>query len=276
MRPRRSSRPDRACARHMYQVEPGTVYLVGAGPGDPGLITVRGQAYLSQAQVVIHDRLIDRRLLELAEEAELIDVGKQPDRHPVPQEEINALLVEKARQGRVVVRLKGGDPFVFGRGGEEALALFQAGLPFEIVPGVTSAVAAPAYAGIPVTHRGVAASVAFITGHRADQSDIGPSIPWQHLALGVDTLVFLMGVHNLPEIVENLLAHGRSPGTPVALIQQGTYATQKTVVGVLGDSLTKAAQIQPPAITLVGEVVRLRESLQWFEENGLQGNGAHE
>ena len=252
----------------MYEVQPGTVYLVGAGPGDPGLITVRGQAYLSQAQVVVHDRLIDRRLLDLAVKAELIDVGKQPDHHPVPQEEINALLVQKARQGRVVVRLKGGDPFVFGRGGEEALALFEAGLPFEIVPGVTSAVAAPAYAGIPVTHRGVAASVAFITGHRADQTDSRSFIPWEHLALGVDTLVFLMGVHNLPEIVENLLAHGRSPETPVALIQQGTYATQKTVTGVLGDILFKAAQVQPPAITLVGEVVRLRESLQWFEENG--------
>jgi uroporphyrin-III C-methyltransferase len=252
----------------MYEVQPGTVYLVGAGPGDPGLITVRGQAYLSQAQVVVHDRLLDRRLLDLAVGAELIDVGKQFDHHPVPQEKINALLVEKARQGRVVVRLKGGDPFVFGRGGEEALALFKAGLPFEIVPGVTSAVAAPAYAGIPVTHRGVAASVAFITGHRADQSGCGQSICWEHLAQGVDTLVFLMGVHNLPEIVENLLANGRSPDTPVALIQQGTYATQKTVTGVLGDILSKAAQIQPPAITLVGNVVRLRDSLQWFEECG--------
>lgn len=252
----------------MYEVQPGTVYLVGAGPGDPGLITVRGQAYLSQAQVVVHDRLIDRSLLNLAVNADLIDVGKQPDNHPVPQDQINALLIEKACQGLVVVRLKGGDPFVFGRGGEEALALFKAGIPFEIVPGVTSAVAAPAYAGIPVTHRGIAGSVAFITGHRASGS--GPDLPirWQHLAGGVDTLVFMMGVQNLPEIVHNLLAHGCSPDTPVALIQQGTYPTQVTVTGTLQDILPKASQIQPPAITLIGEVVRLRESLQWFDKTG--------
>ena len=251
----------------MYEVRPGMVYLVGAGPGDPGLITVRGQAYLSQAQVVLHDRLIDQRLLDLAVKAELIDVGKQPDCHPVPQEQINALLIEKARQGCVVVRLKGGDPFVFGRGGEEALALIKAGLPFEIVPGVTSGTAAPAYAGIPVTHRGVASSVAFITGHCAASSGSEPSIHWQHLAQGIDTLVFLMGVQNLSEIVENLLFQGRPPDTPVAVIQQGTYATQKTVTGTLQDILSKASQIQPPAITVVGEVVRLRESLQWFEES---------
>jgi uroporphyrinogen III methyltransferase/synthase len=255
----------------MFAVQPGTVYLVGAGPGDPGLITLRGLACLAQAQVVIHDRLIDRWLLGLAAGAEMINVGKQPDHHPVSQTKINALLVEKARQG-VVVRLKGGDPFVFGRGGEEALALAQAGIPFEIVPGVTSAVAVPAYAGIPVTQRGVAGSVAFITGHRADSDEqqskppTSPPVQWQHLAQGVDTLVFLMGVQNLAEVVNQLIANGRSPDTPAALIQQGTSAAQKTVTGTLANLVDLARQIHSPAITVVGEVVRLQPQLDWFEQ----------
>lgn len=269
----------------MFSVQPGTVYLVGAGPGDPGLITLRGLACLAQAQVVVHDRLIDRWLLGLAAGAEMIDVGKQPNHHPVPQVQINDILVEKARQGGVVVRLKGGDPFVFGRGGEEALALAQAGIPFEIVPGVTSAVAVPAYAGIPVTQRGVAGSVAFITGHRADSDEqqsntptspikahpkreivASPPVQWQHLARGVDTLVFLMGVQNLAEVVNQLIANGRSPDTPAALIQQGTSAAQKTVTGTLANLVDLSRQIRPPAITLVGEVVRLQPQLDWFEQ----------
>lgn len=240
----------------------GIVYLVGAGPGDPDLITVRGIECLKQAQVVVYDRLANPSLLAHARKAELIDVGKQPNRHPVPQEEINAILVQQARAGKVVVRLKGGDPCVFGRGGEEALALTEAGLDFEIVPGITSAIAGPSYAGIPVTHRNVACSVAFITGHRADD---GPEPGCDWLNSGADTMVFLMGIKNLPRIVEQLLAYGRSPGTPVALVQQATRTTQKTVTGTLANIVDRAAGIRPPAVIIVGEVVRLREPLRWFD-----------
>lgn len=241
----------------------GIVYLVGAGPGDPDLITVRGIECLKQAEVVVYDRLANPSLLAHARKAKLIDVGKQPNRHPVPQEEINAILVQQARAGKVVVRLKGGDPCVFGRGGEEALALTEAGLDFEIVPGVTSAIAGPSYAGIPVTHRNVACSVAFITGHRADEAD-EPGCNW--LNSNADTMVFLMGIKNLPRIVEQLLAHGRSPGTPVALVQQATRTTQKTVTGTLADIVDRAAGIRPPAVIIVGEVVRLHEPLRWFDQ----------
>jgi len=243
----------------------GIVYLVGAGPGDPGLITVRGVECLRQADVVVHDRLANPALLAYADRARwLIDVGKQPTHHPIPQPQINALLIEHARAGRIVVRLKGGDPFVFGRGGEEALALAEAGLPFEIVPGVSSAIAAPAYAGIPVTHRNLACSVAFITGHRADgcgESEIN-SI---RRACGADTLVFLMGVHNLPRIVEVLVACGKSPELPAAVVSRGTQLDQVVVVGTLSTIIERAAGLQPPAIIIVGEVVGLRESIGWFE-----------
>lgn len=242
----------------------GMVYLVGAGPGDPGLITLRGIECLKKADTVIYDRLINRSLLSYARHAKLIDVGKQPDCHRFPQPDINAMLIEKAQAGQTVVRLKGGDPFVFGRGGEEATALAEANLPFEIVPGVTSAIAAPAYAGIPVTYRGVACSVAFATGHRADLVE-DPACDWQHLACGPDTLVFLMGVCNLPHIVEQLIAHGRSPDTPVALVEQGTLSNQKTVTGTLADIVEQASGIRPPAAIIIGEVVRLRESLRWFD-----------
>jgi len=242
----------------------GIVYLVGAGPGDPGLITLRGIECLKRAEVVVYDRLVNRSLLTYARHAELIDVGKQPDRHTVAQDEINALLIARARAGQVVVRLKGGDPFVFGRGGEEALALAEAGLPFEIVPGVTSAIAAPAYAGIPVTHRGMARSVAFATGHRADFVE-DPACDWGRLGGGPDTLVFLMGVRNLPRIVEQLLTNGRSPDTPVALVERGTRTNQKTVVGTLANIVERAAEVRPPAAVVVGDVVRLRQSLRWFD-----------
>lgn len=242
----------------------GMVYLVGAGPGDPGLITLRGIECLKQAEVVIYDRLASHALLAYAGCAELIDVGKQPDFHPVPQAKINALLVEKARSGKRVVRLKGGDPFVFGRGGEEASVLAEAGIPFEIVPGVTSAVAAPAYAGIPVTYRGISCSVAFATGHRADFAE-DPCGDWRRLACGPDTLVFLMGIHHLPSIVEQLLAGGRPPDTPVAVIREATTASQQTVVGTLADIVELAADIRPPAVIVVGEVVRLRQNLRWFD-----------
>lgn len=242
----------------------GIVYLVGAGPGDPGLITLRGLECLKQADTVVYDRLVNRSLLAYARQAELIDVGKQPNCHTFPQPEINALLIEKAQAGKMVVRLKGGDPFVFGRGGEEAIALTEAGLPFEIVPGVTSVIAAPAYAGIPVTHRGVACSVTFATGHRADFVE-DSTCDWKHLARGPDTLVFLMGVCNLPRIVEQMIAHGRSPDTPVALVERATHTNQKTVVGTLANIVERAAEIRPPAAIIIGEVVRLRESLRWFD-----------
>jgi uroporphyrinogen III methyltransferase/synthase len=241
----------------------GRVYLVGAGPGDPGLLTVRGLEYLQKADVVVHDRLANHQLLAHAPQAELIDVGKKPDHHPIPQERINAILVEKAGEGKVVVRLKGGDPFVFGRGGEEAQALAEAGIPFEIVPGVTSAISVPAYAGIPVTQREVACSVAFVTGHCAGCKPL--ELNWQALAQGVDTLVFLMGVHNLETIVTSLTDAGRSPETPIALIQQGTLPNQKVVTGTLSNILEKAAEIKPPSIIVVGDVVNLHATLDWFK-----------
>ena len=243
----------------------GIVFLVGAGPGDPGLITLKGMHCLEIADVVVYDRLANPSLLDYAPGAEWVDVGKQPEHHKVSQTRINQILVERASQGKTVVRLKGGDPFVFGRGGEEAAALAAAGISFEIVPGVTSAIAAPAYAGIPVTHREQACSVAFITGHRANNNP-DCAIDWKRLADGADTLVFLMGVHNLPEIVQQLLAGGRSAETPVALIEQGTLACQKTVTGTLEDIVQRGAKIKSPAVILVGEVVRLRQSLAWYED----------
>lgn len=255
-------------------IAPGKVYLVGAGPGDPGLVTVTGLERIRGAGVIVYDRLVSERLLEHARpDAELIYVGKVPgaeDGHD--QESINRTLIEQARQGRNVVRLKGGDPFVFGRGGEEAEALRAAGIPFEVVPGVTSAVAVPAYAGIPVTHRGVASSFAVITGHE-EPGKAETAIDWAHLATATDTLVFLMGVRNLPEIVARLTEHGRLPQTPVAVIQRGTTPEQRTVTGTLADIVARVedAGLRPPAITVVGEVVRLRETLSWFENRPLFG-----
>ncbi len=244
--------------------KPGFVSLVGAGPGDPGLITWRGIERLAEAEVVVYDRLANPLLLRIAPQAERIPVGKESDRHTMPQEKINALLIEKAREGRRVVRLKGGDPFIFGRGGEEALALAEAGIPFEVVPGVGSAIAAPAYAGIPITHRDVACSAALITGHRAGWVD-HPEEDWQQCSLGADTLVFLMGVKNLVQIVEKLIEAGRSPETPVALVERGSSAAQKTVIGTLATIVERAGDIRPPAVIIVGEVVRLREQLRWYD-----------
>ncbi len=241
----------------------GVVYLVGGGPGDPGLLTLRGLECLRSADVVVHDRLANNQLLAHAPQAELINVGKLPNHHPVPQPQINALLVEKAREGRTVVRLKGGDPFVFGRGGEEAQALAEAGIRFEIVPGVTSAIAVPAYAGIPVTQRGVACSVAFITGHCVGSDPL--DLNWQALAQCIDTLVFLMGVKSLPMIVTRLLEAGRPTDTPVAVIERGTLPEQKVVVGTLVDIQEKTINIQPPSIIVIGEVVNLHDTLKWFE-----------
>ncbi|HWQ83367.1 MAG TPA: uroporphyrinogen-III C-methyltransferase [Anaerolineales bacterium] len=242
----------------------GIVYLVGAGPGDPGLITLRAVECLRKAEVVVYDRLANQRLLTYAPTAEWIDAGKLPDHHKLPQEQINLTLITHASQGKVVVRLKGGDPFVFGRGGEEAAALAAAGIPFEIVPGVSSAIAAPAYAGIPITYRDLASSAAFITGHRSDAQADAPG-GWRRLAHSADTLVFLMGVQNLPEIVRQLISGGRPPETSVAIIASGTRPEQQTITGTLADIIDKSSEIRPPAVIVVGEVVNLRQSLRWFD-----------
>ena len=251
----------------------GTVYLIGAGPGDPGLLTLKGQRCLAAADVVVYDYLANDALLVHARpDAARIYVGKRGGDHTLPQDQITALLVEQARAGKIVARLKGGDPFIFGRGGEEAEELRAAGIPFEVVPGVTSAIAAPAYAGIPLTHRDFTSSVAFITGHE-DPDKPRSDIAWDKLATGVGTLVFLMGVGNLPEIVTQLTRHGRSPETPVALIRWGTRADQQTVTGTLHDIVDRvaAAGLKPPAVIVVGEVVALREKLRWAEGRPLFG-----
>lgn len=251
----------------------GTVYLVGAGPGDPKLITVRGLELIGCADVIIYDFLANRELLSSArKEAELIYVGKQASRHELPQGDINRLLLEKAREKQTVVRLKGGDPFMFGRGGEEVEYLADRGIPFEIVPGVTSAIAAPAYAGIPLTHRDHASAVAFITGHE-DEKKTESTINWRHLATAVDTLVFFMGIKNLAEIARKLIDHGRDPDTPASVIQWGTLPQQQVVTGTLSNlaERTTRAGITPPGIILVGEVNRLRDRLQWFEKRPLFG-----
>ncbi len=251
----------------------GKVYLVGAGPGDPGLISVKGLECIKKADTIIYDRLLDEQLLDSASPAaERIYVGKTAGEHTRPQTEINRLLVTRAREGKTVVRLKGGDPFVLGRGGEEAEVLVQNHIPIEVIPGITSAVAVPAYAGIPVTHRGLASSFAVVTGHEDPGKD-SSSISWEKLATGVDTLVFLMGMKNLPEIVTRLIEHGRPPDTPVAVIKDGTNPEQKTVTGSLKDIVAevKKHRLTPPAVIIVGEVVKLREKLRWFDNRPLFG-----
>ncbi|MBI2856072.1 MAG: uroporphyrinogen-III C-methyltransferase [Chloroflexi bacterium] len=251
----------------------GKVYLVGAGPGDPGLITIKGLQYLREAQVVAYDRLVDRRLLEEApSNAELIDVGKVKGYRREQQDEINALLVEKATEGKRVVRLKGGDPFIFGRGGEEAEALVKAGVPFEIVPGITSAIAAPAYAGIPLTHRRVASSVTIVSGSE-DPTKENSSIDWRCLATGAGTLVVLMGWESLPRIVDTLREHGMAASTPAALVQWGTEPYQRTVTGHLKDILERGRQasLAPPVVAVFGQVVDLRDTVRWFDNKPLFG-----
>ncbi len=260
------------------------VYLVGAGPGDPGLITVRGARLLEQADVVIYDALANPRLLSYCpQHAETIYVGKKAAAHSFTQDEINSLLISKAKLGKKVVRLKGGDPFVFGRGGEEAEALRGAGIPFEIVPGVTAAIAAPAYAGIPVTHRDLNSSFTFITGHEKEEEYKDPltrgrkaaeasDIDWPSVAK-LPCIAFYMGVKSLPRICEKLIAHGMDPTTPAATIQWGTLPRQKTVAGTISDLAQKVidAKIAPPAMTIIGRVVALRETLNWFETRPLFG-----
>lgn len=257
----------------MAKAKKGKVYLVGSGPGDPGLLTLKGKECIEKADVVVYDYLANRVFLEYARKgAELIYVGKEGGRHTMSQDNINSLIVSKAHQGLNVVRLKGGDPFIFGRGGEEALELVKAGISFEVVPGVTSAIAVPAYAGIPLTHRDFTATVAFITGHE-DPAKETSGIAWDKLATGIGTLVFLMGVGNLPKIAASLMEHGRSSDTPVAVIRAGTVPGQRTITGSLGNIADKAQKenIKPPAIIVVGDVVSLRKELNWFEERPLFG-----
>ena len=244
----------------------GKVYLVGAGPGDPDLITVKGLRCIQEADVILYDRLVNKELLTYAKEGvELINCGKLPDYHLLQQETINRFLVKYAKKGKIVTRLKGGDPFVFGRGGEEAEALTENGIHFEIVPGITAGIAAPAYAGIPVTHRDHASSFAIVTGHRKKDED--DNIKWESLAKGIDTLAIYMGVKNLPYIQGKLLEHGKSPETPVALIHWGTLETQKTAISTLANVLKTAqnAEISNPCMIVVGEVVTLSEKINWFE-----------
>jgi uroporphyrinogen III methyltransferase / synthase len=245
----------------------GKVYLVGAGPGDPGLMTVKGLECLRRADVVIYDRLVDKKTLdEIRPDAERIYVGKASTHHTVEQDRINELLVQKAREKKVVVRLKGGDPFVLGRGGEEAQVLSENKIAYELVPGVSSAVAVPAYAGIPLTLRGIASSFAVVTGHKA-APDGGPPIAWDKLSTATDTLVVLMGIGNLASIVDELIRNNRSPSSPVAVIAEGTTTRQRCVTGTLQDIVekVKSEKLLPPSVIVVGDVVHLRKALRWFE-----------
>ncbi len=250
----------------------GKVYLIGAGPGDYRLLTLKACDCLKQADTVVYDRLADARILQYApQDAEYIYVGKASSQHTMTQDKICQLLVDLAKEGKTVVRLKGGDPFVFGRGGEEALLLQENNLPFEIVPGVTSAISVPAYAGIPVTHRGIAASFAVVTGHEDPTKD-NSDINWQQLATATDTVVFLMGVANLPKITAKLMENGRSGDTPVAIIRWGTKAQQQVWTSTVAEAaeMAKREQIKPPCIFLVGNVVKLREKLAWFDNPQLK------
>jgi len=251
----------------------GIVYLIGAGPGDPGLITVKGRDCLRKADVVVYDYLANPVLLdEVPPQAERIYVGKTRGQHHTPQPQINALLVERAQRGQIVARLKGGDPYVFGRGGEEAEELQAAGVPFEVVPGISAGFAAAAYAGIPLTHRDYTTSLGLVTGHENPAKKVS-NLDWQKLATGVGTLVFYMGMTNLALIAEQLMAHGRDPQTPVAVIRWGTLPHQQTVTATLADVVKQvaAAKLKPPAVIVVGEVVRLRDRLRWFDNRPLFG-----
>lgn len=251
----------------------GKVYLVGAGPGDPGLLTVRGKECLKQADVILYDYLANPALLSYApDQAERLYVGRRGKGSYPEQETISRLLIERARAQKVVVRLKGGDPFVFGRGGEEAEALAAAGIEFEVVPGVTAAIAVPAYAGIPVTHRTLASTLTIVTGHE-DPEKPTTALDWSRLAGSQGTLVFLMGMKNLSMITTRLIEEGLTPSTPVAITRWGTRVSQQTIVGTLADIAQKSglARLEPPTVIVVGEVVRLRPTLNWFEQRPLFG-----
>ncbi len=252
---------------------PGTVALVGAGPGDPGLITVRGRDWLARAEVVVYDHLVNTRLLRLAPDAcEIIYAGKKEGVATLPQDKINTLLIEKARLGKTVIRLKGGDPFIFGRGGEEATALKDAGIPFIVVPGVASPIGVSAYAGIPLTHRDFSSTVSIITGSN-EKGNEDLHLDWEKIASRSGTLVFLMGARKLKRIAQKLMDHGKDPQTPIAVIQWGTTPIQKTWEGTLESIVEIAARetILPPALTIVGEVVSLKHHMDWFESQPLFG-----
>jgi uroporphyrinogen III methyltransferase/synthase len=251
----------------------GKVYIVGAGPGDIGLLTVKGLKCLRRAEVVIYDFHLNAQVLNyINHDAEFIYAGKRGGHHSMTQDEINEILIRKAKEGKVICRLKGGDPFVFGRGGEEAEALAKAGIEFEVVPGVSSSVAAPAYAGIPLTHRLYSSSFAVIPGYE-DATKKESAIDWSKLSTGVGTLVFLMAVKNIDMVTQKLIENGRNPDTPVAVIRWGTRPDQKTIIGTLKNivELVKEKDIKPPAVMVVGDVVRLRESLGWYEKKPLFG-----
>ncbi len=255
------------------QAPRGEAYLIGAGPGDPELITLRGLRLLRQADVVLYDRLVAPGVVALVrEDAELVYVGKRRDEHTVPQESINTLLIEYARQGKRVARLKGGDPFIFGRGGEELERLMDAGIPFQVVPGITAASGCAAYAGIPLTHRDYAQSVVFVTGHRQHGR---VEVDYPSLVSPGQTVVFYMGLAGLGELCEGLISHGLSPATPAALVQHGTTVTQRVLVGTVGNLNDIALREKPraPTLVIVGEVVRLRRELAWFSERGTEDSG---
>jgi uroporphyrin-III C-methyltransferase len=241
----------------------GKVYLVGAGPGDPGLLTLKGKALLECADVVVYDALVSPQILAMIHpQAECIDAGKRRGRHSLAQDEITALLIEKAHTAAIVVRLKGGDPFVFGRGGEEMVDIVNAGISVEVVPGVTSGIAAPAYAGIPLTHRAYSSSVTFVTGHE-EAGKYRPAVNWSAIAHGSETIVIYMGIHNLPHIIEQLTQAGLSVETPIALVRWGTRPEQEQLVGTLATIVAQmeAAQFSAPAIAVIGNVVNLHETL---------------
>lgn len=254
-------------------MQKGLISLIGAGPGDPGLITVKGLSRLSRADAVVYDRLASPALLGYVRAgAERYDVGKESNRHPVPQHEINKLLIRLGQEGKRVARLKGGDPFIFGRGGEEGERLQEAGIPFEVIPGISSCYAAPAYAGIPVTHRDAASSFHVITGHER-AGEHAERLDYEVLARLSGTLVFLMGLRSLPQITDRLIAAGKSAATPAAVIERGATPAQRVVTGTLGDiaALAEKSRVVSPAITVIGEVVPLRESLQWYDNRPLIG-----
>lgn len=250
---------------------PGKVYLVGAGPGDPGLLTLKGKQVLERADCIVYDFLVNRDLLRLARaDAERIAIGRRGAGDRIRQSDITQILIDRAREGKLVCRLKGGDPYVFGRGGEEAQALANAGITFEIVPGVSAGHAVPAYAGIPVTHRDITSTVTFIAGHEDPEKE-SSRLDWSQLGTCPGTLVFFMAVRNLPRITQALIEHGRDPATPAAVIHWGSLPDQKVAEGTLGDIADKAAEITSPAITVIGDVVKLRGQLNWFEHLPLFG-----
>ena len=251
----------------------GTVYLVGAGPGDPELLTLRAARLLAEAEVIVYDHLVSDPILELGRSDALrIYAGKERGNHTLPQGDLNQLLVRLAREGKRVVRLKGGDPFVFGRGGEEVEALAAAGIPFEVVPGITAACGIAAYAGIPLTHRDYANSCLFVAGHLKDGS---VDLDWDFLARPGRTLVVYMGLVGLPTLCRELVAHGVPETTPAAIVQHGTTNSQRTVVGTLADlpQLSRAAQLAPPTLIIVGDVVRLHSRLAWYEAAAAGADG---